>query len=96
MAAPHTYGGSVATWVTIAEHRWWDPLVETIQRPHLRELLRRLLDPAGETGRRYHEAPEAKYYTTRPLNRGAKAPAPEEEEEAGRNYVEPGEPVAAR
>jgi 3'-5' exoribonuclease len=33
-----------------------DSLVETIQRPHLRELLNRLLGPA------YHEAPAAKYY----------------------------------
>ncbi|MEA2456099.1 MAG: 3-5 exoribonuclease, partial [Thermoleophilaceae bacterium] len=31
-------------------------LVETIQRPHLRELLDRLIDDA------YHEAPAAKYY----------------------------------
>ena len=31
-------------------------LVETIQRPHLRELLDRLIDRA------YHEAPAAKYY----------------------------------
>jgi 3'-5' exoribonuclease len=33
-----------------------DSLVETIQRPHLRELLGRLISPA------YHEAPAAKYY----------------------------------
>jgi 3'-5' exoribonuclease len=33
-----------------------DSLVETIQRPHLQELLRRLIGPA------YHEAPAAKYY----------------------------------
>jgi 3'-5' exoribonuclease len=33
-----------------------DSLVETIQRPHLRALLRRLIGPA------YHEAPAAKYY----------------------------------
>jgi 3'-5' exoribonuclease len=33
-----------------------DSLVETIQRPHLRDLLRRLIGPA------YHEAPAAKYY----------------------------------
>jgi 3'-5' exoribonuclease len=39
-----------------------DALIETIQRPHLRELLCRLIDPACETGRIYHEAPAAKYY----------------------------------
>ena len=39
-----------------------DALRETIQRPHLRELLCRLLDPACPTGRIYHEAPAAKYY----------------------------------
>jgi 3'-5' exoribonuclease len=33
-----------------------DSLVETIQRPHLRDLLGRLIGPA------YHEAPAAKYY----------------------------------
>jgi 3'-5' exoribonuclease len=33
-----------------------DELLETIQRPHLRELLSRLI------GRAYHEAPAAKYY----------------------------------
>jgi 3'-5' exoribonuclease len=37
-------------------------LVETIQRPHLRELLCRLVDPACDSGRVYHEAPAAKYY----------------------------------
>ena len=37
-----------------------DALVETIQRPHLRELLCRLIDPAGNTGRVYHQAPAAK------------------------------------
>jgi 3'-5' exoribonuclease len=39
-----------------------DELIATVQRPHLRELLGGLLDPAGGTGRRYHEAPAAKYY----------------------------------
>jgi 3'-5' exoribonuclease len=33
-----------------------ESLVETIQRPHLQQLLRRLIGPA------YHEAPAAKYY----------------------------------
>jgi 3'-5' exoribonuclease len=37
-------------------------LVETVQQPHLRELLARLLDPGTEIGRRWHEAPAAKYY----------------------------------
>jgi 3'-5' exoribonuclease len=37
-------------------------LIGTVQRPHLRELLARLLDPATDTGRRWHEAPAAKYY----------------------------------
>lgn len=37
-------------------------LVGTIQRPHLRELLTRLIGSASETGRAYREAPAAKYY----------------------------------
>ena len=37
-------------------------LVETVQRPHLRELLRRLLGPDTQVGRRWHEAPAAKHY----------------------------------
>jgi 3'-5' exoribonuclease len=37
-------------------------LVDTIQRPHLRELLARLLHSSTETGRLYHVAPAAKYY----------------------------------
>jgi 3'-5' exoribonuclease len=39
-----------------------DALVQTVQRPHLRELLCRLIDPACDSGRIYHEAPAAKYY----------------------------------
>jgi 3'-5' exoribonuclease len=39
-----------------------DELIATVQRPHLRDLLHRLIDPAGATGRAYHEAPAAKYY----------------------------------
>ncbi len=39
-----------------------DALIETVQRPHLRELLRRLLDPATRIGRVYHSAPAAKKY----------------------------------
>jgi 3'-5' exoribonuclease len=37
-------------------------LIETVQRPHLRRLLRRLLDAGSEPGRSWHEAPAAKYY----------------------------------
>jgi 3'-5' exoribonuclease len=37
-------------------------LAGTIQRPHLRELLRRLLHRSTPTGAIYHEAPAAKYY----------------------------------
>jgi 3'-5' exoribonuclease len=37
-------------------------LIETVQQPFLRELLSRLLGPSTETGRRWHEAPAAKYY----------------------------------
>ncbi|MFL5868315.1 MAG: 3'-5' exoribonuclease YhaM family protein [Thermoleophilaceae bacterium] len=37
-------------------------LIDTVQRPHLRELLRRLLGPDTEIGSRWHEAPAAKYY----------------------------------
>jgi 3'-5' exoribonuclease len=37
-------------------------LVETIQRPHLRTLLGRLIDPGTDTGAAYHSAPAAKYY----------------------------------
>jgi 3'-5' exoribonuclease len=39
-----------------------DELVETIQRPHLRALLARLIDKSTETGAAYHRAPAAKYY----------------------------------
>jgi 3'-5' exoribonuclease len=39
-----------------------DDLLATIQRPHLRELLARLLDRSTKTGLVYHEAPAAKYY----------------------------------
>ena len=37
-------------------------LVGTVQRPHLRELLRRLLYSSTPTGAIYHAAPAAKYY----------------------------------
>ena len=39
-----------------------EALVATIQRPHLRELLARLLDAHTATGRAYRVAPAAKYY----------------------------------
>jgi 3'-5' exoribonuclease len=39
-----------------------DALVETIQRPHLRALLGRLIDRGTDTGAAYHAAPAAKYY----------------------------------
>ena len=39
-----------------------DSLVETVQRPHLRALLGRLLDSSTDTGAAYHSAPAAKYY----------------------------------
>jgi 3'-5' exoribonuclease len=39
-----------------------DALVETVQRPHLRALLGRLIDRGTETGDAYHSAPAAKYY----------------------------------
>jgi 3'-5' exoribonuclease len=39
-----------------------DALIDTVQRPHLRELLRRLLGVDTEVGRRWQQAPAAKYY----------------------------------
>ena len=39
-----------------------EALVGTVQQPHLRELLARLLDPGTECGRAWHSAPAAKYY----------------------------------
>ena len=37
-------------------------LVETIERPHLRTLLERLIDRSTASGAAYHSAPAAKYY----------------------------------
>jgi 3'-5' exoribonuclease len=37
-------------------------LLDTIRRPHLKELLARLIDPSTATGAAYHAAPAAKYY----------------------------------
>jgi 3'-5' exoribonuclease len=39
-----------------------DSLMETIQQPHLRALLGRLIDRSTDTGAAYHSAPAAKYY----------------------------------
>jgi 3'-5' exoribonuclease len=39
-----------------------EQLIATVQRTYLRELLLRLLDPESDIGRRWHQAPAAKYY----------------------------------
>jgi 3'-5' exoribonuclease len=39
-----------------------EELIGTVQQPHLRQLLDRLLDPSTEVGSRWHGAPAAKYY----------------------------------
>ena len=39
-----------------------EELLETVQQPHLRELLRRLVCRGSRIGDRWHEAPAAKYY----------------------------------
>ena len=39
-----------------------EELIGTVQAPHLRELLRRLLSKGENRGARWHEAPAAKYY----------------------------------
>ena len=39
-----------------------EALIDTVQRPHLRELLRRLLGADTKMGRRWRDAPAAKYY----------------------------------
>jgi 5-methyltetrahydrofolate--homocysteine methyltransferase len=49
-----------------------------------------VLVPEQSTAALVVHHPQAKYYTTRPLNRGAQAASEQDEEEAGRNYVEPG------
>jgi 5-methyltetrahydrofolate--homocysteine methyltransferase len=49
-----------------------------------------VLVPEQSTAALVVHHPQGKYYTTRPLNRGARSPSEVEEEEAGRNYVEPG------
>ena len=50
-----------------------DALIETIQRPHLRALLGRLIDRGTETGAAYHSAPAAKYYHQAYRPRAARA-----------------------
>jgi 3'-5' exoribonuclease len=39
-----------------------EELIGTVQAPHLRELLRRLLSKSEDTGARWHRAPAAKHY----------------------------------
>ncbi len=54
-----------------------------------------VLVPEQSTAALVAHHPEAKYYTTRPLNRAGGKPNPDEEEERGRGYVEPGADDAA-
>ena len=54
-----------------------------------------VLVPEQSTAAIVAHHPEAKYYTTRPLNRAGGKSNPEEEEERGRGYVEPGADDAA-
>jgi len=54
-----------------------------------------VLVPEQSTAALVVHHPQAKYYTTRPLNRSGSAANPEEEEERGRGYVEPGTDDAA-
>jgi 5-methyltetrahydrofolate--homocysteine methyltransferase len=49
-----------------------------------------VLVPEQSTAALVVHHPQAKYYTTRPLNRNGRAATAEEEEEAGKGYVEPG------
>jgi 5-methyltetrahydrofolate--homocysteine methyltransferase len=49
-----------------------------------------VLVPEQSTAAMVVHHPQAKYYTTRPQNRGGRALSEEEEEEVGRNYIEPG------
>jgi 5-methyltetrahydrofolate--homocysteine methyltransferase len=48
-----------------------------------------VLVPEQSTAALVVHHPQAKYYTTRPLNKGGRAATEEEEDEAGRGYVEP-------
>jgi 5-methyltetrahydrofolate--homocysteine methyltransferase len=49
-----------------------------------------VLVPEQSTAAMVVHHPQAKYYTTRPMNRGGRALSEDEEEEVGRGYVEPG------
>jgi 5-methyltetrahydrofolate--homocysteine methyltransferase len=49
-----------------------------------------VLVPEQSTAALVAHHPQAKYYTTRPLNKGGRVATEEEEEEEGRGYVEPG------
>jgi 5-methyltetrahydrofolate--homocysteine methyltransferase len=49
-----------------------------------------VLVPEQSTAAMVAHHPQAKYYTTRALNKGVRPATDEEEEEAGRGYVEPG------
>jgi 5-methyltetrahydrofolate--homocysteine methyltransferase len=52
-----------------------------------------VLVPEQSTAAMVTHHPQSKYYTTRPMNKRGRAVSAEEEEEEGRGYVEPGEPV---
>jgi 5-methyltetrahydrofolate--homocysteine methyltransferase len=54
-----------------------------------------VLVPEQSTAALVVHHPQAKYYTTRPLNRATGSVSPDEEEERGRGYVEPGANDAA-
>ena len=48
-----------------------------------------VLVPEQSTAALVTHHPQSKYYTTRPLNKGPRPATAQEEEEAGRGYVEP-------
>jgi 5-methyltetrahydrofolate--homocysteine methyltransferase len=54
-----------------------------------------VLVPEQSTAALVVHHPQAKYYTTRPLNKSSRSLSTEEEEERGRGYVEPGADDAA-
>ena len=54
-----------------------------------------VLVPEQSTAALVAHHPQAKYYTTRPLNKRGRAATEAEEEEAGRGYAEPGDEDAA-
>ena len=53
-----------------------------------------VLVPEQSTAAMVAHHPQAKYYTTRPMNKKGRAAAEDDEEEAGRGYVEPGDDAA--